>query len=140
MYHALIWLLVVEALGLIALPLCFSLFRRLPDRGLILSMPLALLLSSYLLWLLGLTHLVPNSRYTIIGILAVLALVGFLVLRRNSAELASFLRTNWAPLVAAQLVFIGLYILWLFRGIKGARHKPHRTAHGLCLPQLHILQ
>ena len=113
MYHALIWLLVVEALGLIALPLCFSLFRRLPDRGLILSMPLALLLSSYLLWLLGLTHLVPNSRYTIIGILAVLALVGFLVLRRNSAELASFLRTNWAPLVAAQLVFIGLYILWL---------------------------
>ena len=113
MHHALIWLAVIELLGLIALPLTFSLFRRLPDRGLVLSKLLALLLSSYILWLLGLTHLVPNSRYTIIGILIVLALVSSLVLRRKLPEIVSFLRENRLPLLTAELVFLGFYFLWL---------------------------
>ena len=113
MYDALLWLLVVEVLGLIALPLTFSLFRRLPDRGLIFAKLLAILLSSYLLWLLGLTHLVSNSRYTIIGILVVLALVSFLVVRRRLPEIASFIRRERVPLLTAELVFLGFYFLWL---------------------------
>ena len=113
MYHALVWLLAIELMGLIALPLAFTLFRRLPDRGLILSKPLMLLLSSYTLWLLGLTHVATNSRYTIVGILAVLALVAFLVLRRKLPEIQSFLRREWAPLLTAELVFLGFFFLWL---------------------------
>ena len=113
MYDALLWLLVVEILGVIALPLTFNLFRRLPDRGLIFSKLLAILLSSYLLWLLGLTHLIPNSRYTIIAILVGLALVSFLVVRRRIPEIASFIRRERAPLLTGELVFLGFYLLWL---------------------------
>ena len=83
MIDAFIWFLAIEALGLLALPLAFVLFHRLPDRGFTLAKPLALVLSSYLLWILGLTHIAPNSQGTIIGILAVGAIVGVLVVRRQ---------------------------------------------------------
>ena len=109
----LVWLLAIEILGLMALPFTFTLFRRLPDRGLVLSKLLGLLVSSYVLWLLGLTQLIPNSRYTIIAILVVLALASFLVMRRKLAEITSFLRREWLPLLTAELVFLGLYLLWL---------------------------
>ena len=113
MHHALTWLLVVELLGLIALPLSYVLFRRLPDRGLVFSKPLALLGGSYVLWILGLTHIAPNSQYTIIGILLALAAVSALVLRRKLPEIMAFIREHWQPLLAAELVFLGLFLLWI---------------------------
>ena len=63
------WLLAVELLGILALPLCFVLFRRLPDRGITLAKPLALVLFSYILWIAGLSHVIPNTRLTLIVIL-----------------------------------------------------------------------
>ena len=114
MYHALIWLLVVEILGLITLPIAYSLFRRLPDRGVIFSKLLAILLSSYILWILGVAHVLPNARYTIISILAVLALVSSLILWRKLPEILSFLRRERYPILVAELVFLGLYFLWIW--------------------------
>ena len=113
MHHALIWFLVVQLLGLLTLPLAYSLFRRLPDRGFTFAIPLGLLLGSYLFWVAGLTHVLPNSRYTIIGVLALLALASGLLLKRNRSELWAFIRENWVLLLAAELVFIGVYSLWL---------------------------
>ena len=113
MQHALIWLLVVELLGLVAFPLAYILFRRLPDRGFVFSKLLALLLSSYVLWVLGLTHALSNARHTIIAILAVLALVSALVLWRKLPEIVAFVRRERLTLFTAELVFLGLYFLWL---------------------------
>ena len=113
MYQALTWLLVIEILGLLALPLTYTLFRRLPDRGIGLSKVLALLLSSYVLWILGLAHALPNAQHTIIAILAVMAVASCLILWRKLAEILSFMRREWMPLVTAELVFLGLFFLWL---------------------------
>ena len=113
MDHALIWLLTIEILGLISFPLAFCLFRRLPDRGFSLSKLLALLLSSYILWILGLTHLIPNSQYTIIGILVLIAVASALVLKRRLPEMVSFLRRERTSLLVIELVFLGLYLLWI---------------------------
>ncbi len=113
MYQALTWLLVIEILGLLALPLTYTLFRRLPDRGIGLSKILALLLASYILWVLGLAHALPNSQYTIIVILAIMTLVSSLILWRKLPEIFSFLRREWLPLLTAELVFLGLFFLWL---------------------------
>ena len=52
----------VALLGILALPLCFVLFRRLPDRGITLAKPLALVLFSYVLWVASLTHIIPKFR------------------------------------------------------------------------------
>ena len=86
MVDALTWLLAVELLGILALPFCFVLFRRLPDRGITLAKPLALVLFSYLLWVAGLTHVVPNTQITIIVILILAAGVGGLVLPGNGRK------------------------------------------------------
>ena len=113
MVDALTWLLAIELLGLLALPLAFVLFKRLPDRGFTLAKPLALVLFSYILWLAGLTHFIPNTRVTIAVILVLAAVIGILVLRRVATQLKAFLREEWRTLVVAEAVFLGFFILWL---------------------------
>jgi YYY domain-containing protein len=109
----LIWFLVIELLGVLAFPLAFTLFQRLPDRGYTLTKPFALILVSYLLWVLGLTHLVPNSRFTIIGILALGVAISGLVLHKRSSEIRFFLRSEWQLILVAEGVFLGFFALWL---------------------------
>jgi len=111
---AAIWLLSIEILGLLALPLGFVLFRRLPDRGYTLTKPLALILGSYLLWILGLSHIAPNTRATIFGILVLGGLIAFLIIWRNRESMRAFLRREWPWLLAAEGVFLGFFIFWAF--------------------------
>ncbi len=113
MVDALVWLLAVELLGLVALPLAFLLFHRLPDRGYTLSKPLALVLFPFVLWILGLTHLIPNSRFTIIGILVLGTAVSAWVLHRYRYQVAVFVRAEWRTLLVAEGVFLAFLLLWL---------------------------
>ena len=112
MVDALIWLLSIELLGLLALPLGFVLFHRLPDRGYTLAKPLALILGSYLLWVLGLSHIAPNTRATILGILVLGGLIAFLIIWRNRESMLAFVRREWPWLLAAEGIFLGFFILW----------------------------
>ena len=113
MVDALTWLLAVELLGILALPFCFVLFRRLPDRGITLAKPLALVLFSYLLWVAGLTHVAPNTQITIIVILILAAGVGGLVLRATAERVKTFLKEEWRTLLVAEAVFLVFFLLWL---------------------------
>ena len=113
MVDAFIWLIAIEILGALAFPLAFLLFRRLPDRGYTLTKPLALVLSSYLLWIAGLTHLIPNARITIFGILLLGALIAGWTAYWKRGELRDFLRSEWRTLLVAEAVFLGFFVLWL---------------------------
>ena len=112
MVDLLLWLLAVEFLGLLALPLAFVLFRRLPDRGFSLAKPMALILFSYVLWVLGLARIAPNSLMTIAGILAFGAVAAGLVWRGHRAQLAAFFRREWRTLVVGEVLFLGFFLLW----------------------------
>ena len=113
MLDALVWLLAIELLGLVALPLAFFLFNRLPDRGYTLAKPLALVLFPFVLWILGLTHLIPNSRFTIIGILVLGTAVSAWVLNHYRDQVAAFVRAEWRTLLVAEGVFLAFLLLWL---------------------------
>ncbi len=113
MIDILSWLLAVEILGLLGLPVCLVLFRRLPDRGITLAKPLALVLFSYVLWIAGLTHLVPNTLITIVLILIFGAIVSSLLLRRHAGKIWRFLKEEWRTLVVAEALFLGFFFLWL---------------------------
>jgi len=112
-YHSLIWLAVVELLGLLALPLAFRLFSRLPDRGLTFSKVLAILLFTYGAWLLSLTHVVPNSRYTLVVLVLLLAGLSLLVLRRRWREFHNFLVREREVLLIGEVVFLVLFFAWV---------------------------
>ena len=113
MHHAVVWLLSVQLLGLAVLPLTYALFHRLPDRGLVLSKVLALLIVSYVLWLLGTVQVLPNTQYSVIAIVVVLAGLSYGLMRRRLRELAVFIRAEKLPLLAAETVFLVLFILWV---------------------------
>ena len=111
---ALIWFLLLEAAGAVALPWAFLLFRRLPDRGLTLVKPAALLLFSYALWVFGLTHILPNTTLTVWAIFLAAAAVSVWLARRQWHELRPFLRRAWPVLLASELIFAGMFALWAF--------------------------
>ncbi len=113
MVDAFTWFLAIEILGALAFPLAFLLFRRLPDRGYTLTKPLALVLSSYLLWIAGLTHLIPNARFTIFGILLLGAAIAGATAYWNRDEIRDFLRSEWRTLLVAEGLFLGFFVLWL---------------------------
>ena len=113
MTDVLIWLFAIEALGLLAFPLLFVLFRRLPDRGFLLAKPLALLLGSYTLWVLSLAHIIPNSQWGIFVIVAAIALASGYVAKRHWSEIRDFLYQQRYLLIAGEAVFLGFFFLWL---------------------------
>ena len=114
MIDALSWFLAVEALGFLAFPAAFALFRHLPDRGYTLVKPASLILFSYVLWLLGLTQFVPNTLWTIAAILFLGAVIAAVAAWRQAAAIRQFFKDNWRMLVAAEVVFIAFFGLWLW--------------------------
>ena len=106
------WLLAVEVLGLLAFPLAFVLLRNLPDRGYTVAKPLALALCAYLLWILGLTQVAPNTWYTIAGITVGLLAVSAYVARPHLQQIKTFFQVEWKAVVTAELLFVGFFLLW----------------------------
>ena len=68
---------------------------------------------SYILWVLGLTHIAPNTQLTIILILVVAAAASAFLMRRFLFEFREFVRQNWPMLVAAEILFLGFFLMWL---------------------------
>ena len=113
MMAALLWLLPLELLGLLAFPVTYRVFSRLPDRGWTLAKPLGLLLLSYVVWLIGLSHTIPNSRWSVL--LALLALTGLAVWASLSQwpNLKRFVREHWGTIALSEALFIGVFALWV---------------------------
>jgi YYY domain-containing protein len=79
----LFWVLLI-ALGTAGLPFAAFMFRRLPGGGLALARPLALLLVGYPLWLLASLHIVPYGRWSATAAIAVVFAIAALAWRRSS--------------------------------------------------------
>jgi len=99
----------LQVVGLAALPLCLSLFQRLPDSGYTLSKAFGLLLTGYLFWIF--VHLgLPNS---VGGIWIVLLIVGGasgLLLWVRRPDIVSFARENWWLIAATEVVLFLSFI------------------------------
>jgi len=122
MLYVLAWWVVIQIIGLVALPLSYWLFRSLPDRGYAFARPVGLLLVSYVFWLGGSFGVLHNTWG---GVLASLVLVGaasWWVYQRgirkarknqetpeasngNDPSLGEFLRRNRALVLVTELLF-----------------------------------
>jgi YYY domain-containing protein len=101
----LLWWLLVELLGVLALPLTFSVFRHLRDRGYILTKTLAWLLVGFLNWWLSSLRLLPNTIPTLLLCVLALAAGSFLIARKRRVELIEFGRANWKLLLFNEAIF-----------------------------------
>jgi YYY domain-containing protein len=113
------WWLVVEVLGLLALPLTIWFFRRLPDRGYSLAKAFGLLLTGYGAWLLSMVGLGSFGYLLLSGIALLLLALGIGIWGRGGlricfAELRQ--RLGWIGFQEA------LFLAALYGGILLRQH------------------
>ena len=100
-----LWWFVVQVVGLASFPLAFAFFRFLPDRGYAFTKPLGLVLMTYVLWVGASAGIVPNSRASLILILAGIALTSLVLAVRRRDELRAFVRDRWHYILSVEVLF-----------------------------------
>ncbi|MDP2947940.1 MAG: DUF2298 domain-containing protein, partial [Chloroflexota bacterium] len=105
MIETITWWSAAQLVGLIAFPLTFALFHRLPDRGYTFSKPLGLVFLGYFLWMGATLGVFPNSRGSVILILLALALTAVIVAGRRRDELRDFVRERWPYILFIEGLF-----------------------------------
>ena len=112
MIDALIWFITVEFLSLIFLPVTFLLFKNLPDRGYAFGKALSILFVSFILWILSNMHVLPNDRWAIILIVALLTAVSCVLFWRYRQGIKEFILKNRGVIVATEVIFLSFFILY----------------------------
>lgn len=115
MVYVLLWWLMIELLGWLALPVCMRLFHWLPDRGYAFSKVLGLLLASYFLWLGASLGMLRNDTGGILLAVALVAgLSAWLVLRGEGWDrFRTYLRDNRKLILGVEILFTVAFILWV---------------------------
>jgi len=114
MLAVLTWWLIIEILGLAALPLTYRLFKNLPDRGYAFAKPLGILLTSYVLWIGASFGFLRNSWGGIVFSILVVAACSWWFYSRESREagMAGFLRENRRLIIANEVLFALAFALF----------------------------
>ncbi len=113
------WWLVVEALGLLALPLAMWFFRRLPDRGYSFAKPFGILLTGYGAWLLSMLGLGGFGYLLLVVVALVVFGLGCGIWGRDGlAHCRLELRQRLGWIGFQELVFVGA----LYAGILLRQH------------------
>jgi YYY domain-containing protein len=112
MVAVLSWWLIMEMLGLLALPLVWRMLQHLPERGYAFAKPLGLLVVGYLFWIGGSLGLLSNSRTAILFCMMVLGLASLWVWLKNQIAIRKFVSDNWRMIVACELVFALAFVGW----------------------------
>ena len=116
MIQILVWWLLMQILGWLALPTAMRIFRWLPDRGYSFSKALGLLLISYFLWIGASTGLLNNDMGGILFSFLIVATISALFYIRCKAtiipDIRSFLRDKWKLVVTVDVLFTLALVGW----------------------------
>ena len=107
------WLLVVELIYLLALPLALFIFRPLPDRGFLVARILGLLLVCYVAWLFVSLGWMTFSRGAVYVGMAAAAIASGAVLWFAWREILLFVKARWRFLVASEVLFLGAFLAFV---------------------------
>jgi len=109
-----VWLLMVELLGLLALPISMRLFGRLRDCGFVIAKTVGILLLSWLAWILPSLHLAEYGRGEIALCLLPLAAVS-LAWGVRPRDVAGILGPRLMPVLLTEVVFLVGYgaFVWI---------------------------
>ncbi|HLW01355.1 MAG TPA: DUF2298 domain-containing protein [Ktedonobacterales bacterium] len=124
MSDAWLWWLFIQMLGLACLPLTFSVFANLPDRGWALSKALGVLSLCFLVWFpLSLPSILPGplaglalpyARGTILAFLLLLLAVNGWLLHYRWREIAHMARSQTGYIVLGEALFAGAFALLIW--------------------------
>lgn len=103
------WLMAVELICLIAFPFVWWLMRPLPDRGLLFSRVIGLLLVAWITWWLVSSGLLKFSLVAIAVAMALVAVPSAIVLWRQWRDLMDWLRQRWRLAITVEGLFLLAY-------------------------------
>lgn len=112
-HPVLIWLALVELLGLAAFPLAYFVCRRLSDRGWIVGKTIGLVLTAWLVWVLVSTGLFAYSASNIWIVIGTVVAVGGLLWLIQRKQLLAFLRSQRREILVCEAVFLAAFVLFL---------------------------
>jgi YYY domain-containing protein len=108
-----VWWLAVVALGWVAFPFAFAVFRGLPDRGFALARILGLLVVSWFGWIVASYEILPHDRLTLLAGVVMVALLGAAALLRERDQLVSFLRSRARYILLVEALALALFLFAL---------------------------
>ena len=112
MLAVLSWWLIVETLGLLALPLTWRMLQHLPGRGYAFAKPLGLLTVGYLFWIGGSLGFLNNSRTAILFCMLLLGVASLTIGLKNRQAIRTFVSENRRLILACELVFALAFAGW----------------------------
>ncbi len=102
----------VEALGLLCLPLTMTVFHNLPDRGWAFSKAIGVALLAFCVWFpLMVLHFLPFTQLFIAGIVLILLALNLLGYVRMRHAIVKFVRLNIPYIVLTEFIFLGMIFL-----------------------------
>ena len=107
------WLVAIQGIALLTVPLGFVIFRTLPDRGYLFSKTLGLMLVGLITWLLASFQWVAFSRGSIGLALVLVAAASIVILRRNRREMLDFVRRRWSVIAVGEAVFMAAFLAFV---------------------------
>ncbi len=116
MIQILVWWVIMQALGWLALPTSMRIFRWLPDRGYTFSKVVGLLVVSYFLWVGASTTLLNNDLSGILfSVLLLAGLSAWFYFRCKGSlipDIRSFLKEKWKMVVSVEVLFTLALVGW----------------------------
>ncbi len=116
MPYIIVWWLIAQVLGWLAVPLAFRFFRWLPDRGYTFSKAIGLLLASYLLWMGASTGFISNEDGGILFAILLAAAISvgvYLKGGRDGRPLLDFLREHKNLIFSVEILFTLAFAAWV---------------------------
>ena len=111
--HWLIWLSLIEIIGLLSLPLVVTIFRWLPDRGIPLAKTFGLVTASWLVWFGSSLGWWQFSRSSTLLVLLLLALSSVIMFYIKREDIVSLLKNRWRYFSATELLFLTAFLAFL---------------------------
>ena len=121
------WVLAVEVIFLISLPLCLFLFRPLADRGIVLARIVGLLGVAYVTWLIVSLGLMELSRGAVLAAMIGMGGLSGAALLAYRRQMWEFIRAKWRVLATTEVLFLGALLLFvIIRSLNPDLWHPYR--------------
>ncbi len=114
MKETLTFLIVVEIIHFLTLPITWLIFRRERDEGYGIGKILGPVILSFLVWILPILGILPFTRWTIGLILALLGCLSFLIYRKNSEDIKGLFSEKRNLIYLIEGLFIVSFLLFAF--------------------------
>lgn len=109
----LVWLLILEVLGLAAFPLMFFVLRNLPDRGYLIAKTVGLLIAGYVSWILVRAGVATFDRQLLLVVAGLHVVLGFVLAALQRGAIIEFAKTRWRYVLCGELVFLAGFALFV---------------------------